>query len=214
VKIISGFGGNNAAIYCRLCHDTQTPPPLPHYAVEHRVLITPHSAVVDGTPYETQATGNAMLTQLYKRYIGAYPRYYKMDRLSQLGFVAAEMLLSRSQPQQPGSNSRAIMLFNHTASAWADTEYAKTIDTSQGYYPSPALFLYTLPNMVCGEIAIRHAYKAETDFYIVEHKELATMQRLIQAAFLDSSLQSMVAGWVDYQDENNFEADVKLIIKT
>ena len=37
------------------------------------------------------------LTDLYRRYVGDYPKFFKMDGLSKLGFVATEMLLKENQ---------------------------------------------------------------------------------------------------------------------
>ena len=42
--------------------------------------------------------------------------------------------------------------------------FQETIQHADSYYPSPALFVYTLPNIVTGEIAIRNKYYGETSF--------------------------------------------------
>ena len=166
-----------------------------------------------------------MLTEIYKRYIGSYPKFYKMDRLSQLGFVASELLLN-AEGQNNGitelrnneitarrnyGETRAVVLFNHTSSLWADHEYARSIAVGEDYFPSPSLFVYTLPNIVCGEIAVRNGYHAETSFYILPHKDEDMMQQVLTSTFLDHSLQSIVAGWIDDEDGSHFEAEFKLI---
>ena len=220
VKIISGFGGCNAAVRMEgvrregekyevrgtRCENSK-------FKVPHSVKITPHGVIVDGKQLEVDAEADNLLTEIYKRYIGSYPKFYKMDRLSQLGFVASELLLSKETRRQGDkeTSSRAVVLFNHTSSLWADHEYAKSIAVGEDYFPSPSLFVYTLPNIVCGEIAVRNGYHAETSFYILPRKDEDMMHQVLTSTFQDHSLQSIVAGWIDYEDGSRFEAEFKLI---
>ena len=129
----------------------------------HKIEITPMSVVLDGAPIVVSEQGEKMLVELYRRYVGDYPKFFKMDTLSRLGFIAAELLLKEEQVD-------AVILANRSASIKNDTDYLATI-SDDNYYPSPALFVYTLPNIVTGEIAIRHHINGETAFYILENAE-------------------------------------------
>lgn len=214
VKVISGFGGCNAAIYCRNDRNEKSGSNEcigEVYDVEHRVQITPHNINVDGKPLDMESSGSKMLTEAYKRFIDSYPKYYKMDRLSQLGLVATELLLSQESPRRKQCVDRAVVLFNHSSSQWVDHEYEKSIVVGEDYFPSPSLFVYTLPNIVCGEIAIRNGYRAETSFYILGCKDETMMNDILRSTFSDRTLKSAVTGWIDYQDDDTFEADIKLI---
>ena len=196
VKVISGFGGCNAAVYCAL----NAPSPSQQYtantySVEHHVRITPPSD----------------LTEIYKQQIGNYPKFYKMDKLSQLGFIASELLLKQESPRKEQCADRAVVLFNHSSSVWVDREYAKSITVGDDYFPSPSLFVYTLPNIVCGEIAVRNGYHAETAFYILPNKDEDMMRQILASTFLDETIQSILTGWIDYEDDQHFEAELKLI---
>ena len=214
VKVISGFGGCNAALYC-----TNTPPtPSPTENVTpttlrimHSVEITPSRVTIDGRECPIEGEGADILTWIYKNHIGSYPKFYKMDRLSQLGFVASELLLAQEDPRKGPCTDRAVVLFNHSSSVCADRAFAQTIVPGEDYYPSPSLFVGTLPNIVCGEIAIRHGYHSETSFYIMSEKDESMINKVIQSTFLDKTVHSMVTGWVDYQDDENFEAKVMII---
>ena len=136
-----------------------------------------------------------------------------MDRLCQLGFIASELLLQQENPRKEQCADRAVVLFNHSSSVWVDREYERTIEVGEDYFPSPSLFVYTLPNIVCGEIALRNGYHSETSFYILNTKDEELMHNVLASTFNDQSLQSIIAGWLDYKDEGNFEADFKLITK-
>ena len=159
--------------------------------------------------------GNAQLTELYRTHIGDWPKFYKMDTLSKAGFVATELLLKKVSECRCGSEefirSRAIVLFGSTASLCADRNYQETIQDRDNYYPSPALFVYTLPNIVTGEIAIRNHWRGETSFYVLEGPDAAQMAFHLSCAFQDADTESILAGWVDSRMNDDFQVFVTLI---
>ena len=133
--------------------------------------------------------GNAQLTGLYRSQIGDWPKFFKMDTLSKAGFVASELLLKkvgeRRLEGEEYTHNRAIVLFGSTASLCADRNYQETIQDRDNYYPSPALFVYTLPNIVTGEIAIRNHWRGETSFYVLEAPDAAQMAFHLACTFDD-----------------------------
>ena len=153
-----------------------------------------------------------MLTRIYKQSVGNYPKYYKMDMLSRLGFIASEMLLTAEGKERFTENEqRAVILFNHSSSIHADTSYLETIKDTDNYFPSPSLFVYTLPNIVTGEIAIRNQYHGETSFYILPEKDETVISQIQHAAFRDPMTHSMITGWLDYEDDAHFVADMYIL---
>lgn len=159
--------------------------------------------------------GNAQLTELYRTHIGDWPKFYKMDTLSKAGFVATELLLKKVGERRCDSEeyirSRAIVLFGSTASLCADRNYQETIQDRDNYYPSPALFVYTLPNIVTGEIAIRNHWRGETSFYVLEEPDASQMSFHLACAFQDGDTESILAGWVDSRMNEDFQVFVTLI---
>ena len=73
------------------------------------------------------------------------------------------------------------------------------------------MFVYTLPNIVTGEIAIRNHYHGETSLYILASKDTPCMQHIITSTFLDKATTSIITGWIDYMDDKNFIAELALI---
>lgn len=208
VKVISGFGGCNAALLVAANHiSLHTPQSTLHDKIH--VLITPERVCVDGRDIAFTGTGKAMLTDLYKRYVGDYPKFYKMDRLSQLGFIASELLLqAEGRERFKDCDDRAIILFNHASSIMADRQYLSSIETPGQFFPSPSLFVYTLPNIVAGELAIRNHYHGETTFCILPERQDEVMRRVLQACCQDETTRSILGGWVDYQDDAHYVADL------
>ena len=90
-------------------------------------------------------------------------------------------------------------------------DYLKTITSADNYYPSPSLFVYTLPNIVTGEIAIRHKFYGETCFYILENKE--QLFELANNQVQLTKLSAALIGWVECENENKYYANIKLLWK-
>ena len=163
---------------------------------------------------------HSLLTTLYKQMIGNYPKFYKMDGLSRLGFVASEILLNaekgdtdverREEEGERLLEERAIIFFNHSSSIASDRNYKESINDKDNYFPSPSIFVYTLPNIVTGEIAIRNHFHGETSFFILPDKDERMMEEILQASCRDDQSKSFLTGWIDYEDERHFEADLKI----
>ena len=71
-----------------------------------------------------------------------------------------------------------------------------------------------MPNIVTGEIAIRNKYYGETSFMVLPENDSQIMARELQNAFLDPMTTSVLGGWLDCTDENQFEAQLFLIYKS
>ena len=213
IKMISGFGGCNAAVLvtkdAEPVHECK---PSPRLVVKHHVRITPTQVLVDGNEIAFEGEGKSMLTNIYKRRINNYPKFYKMDSLSRLGFVASELLLeAEGRHPDATSSDRAVVLFNHSSSVQADKAFQASIQDPADYFPSPAAFVYTLPNIVAGEISIRNHYQGETSFYVLPAKDERLMEQIINATFGDEHTRSVLGGWLDYKDDARFEADLFIV---
>ena len=231
VKMLSGFGGCNAALLFeeggmrneerdylvgkKLKLEYSPSSFLLPRSSSHSVLIRPDAVEVDGRHLPIDAFGKELLTALYRQYVGDYPKYYKMDPLSRLGFIASELLLQAEGAERfVACDDRAVIFFNHSSSVCADRQYIETIADPDNCFPSPSVFVYTLPNIVTGEIAIRNGYHGETSFYILPRQDDRLMQQILQASCLDSTTQSILCGWLDYEDDAHFVADLRILNKS
>ena len=228
IKMLSGFGGSNAAVWfdkdsaadttqesTALSSDPASENVQAKVACLHQVEITPKSVVVDGHTLACEATGKALLTDLYKRAVGDYPRFYKMDLLSRLGFLTAELLLKADEDNDKTEISEcAAVLFGHHGSVVADRNYLRTIATPEDFYPSPERFIYTLPNIVIGEIAIRHQLHAETTFIYLPRYNESELQHLIQVYAERLPSKYLLTGWMDAEDDENYFAKMQLLRRT
>ncbi|MDR0844066.1 MAG: hypothetical protein LBN71_02510 [Tannerella sp.] len=138
----------------------------------------------------------AFLTDLYNRLGIDYRKFFKMDVLSKQGFLAAELLMNGFEREQPKEDT-AIILFNRTGSLNADEAYQLTIPADGDYFPSPAVFVYTLPNIVTGEIAIRNRIHGETVFYVLPQPQGQPMEAIIRETMLSAGMKYALAGWLE-----------------
>ena len=245
LKMISGFGGcNAAALYRRVREgkERETAPGLkeaahleaahlmgeavPSLKELHRVHILPDGVTLDGKPLPIQSQGAGLLSEIYRNYVGDYPKYHKMDALSRLAFLATELLLS--QGDVPQDSGRATILFNRTSSVVADRCHLGSIAKPGEFYPSPSVFLGTLPNIATGEIAIRHGYTGETSLYITDFRDEALMKKVVSSSFSQGGFRSLICGFVDCEfvdggfvnrefvdgdRGDRFEADLKILVR-
>lgn len=211
IKLISGFGGCNGAV----AFSKSSQYTCPKYNKKTlytlaSVKITQDSLVVDGVTQDISNTGKSLLTEIYKTYVSDYPKFYKMDILSKLAFLAAE-LVCKKQTTKYHEYEQAVVLFNSSSSVVADRKHIETFNNENGFYPSPSVFLYTLPNIATAEIAIRHKLKGETTLYILDEYNEHTINAIVESTFTQSAVKSMITGWVDCSSEDVFEADIKLV---
>jgi hypothetical protein len=161
--------------------------------------------VVDYSDF-TQANATDFLKSAYKHYQLNYPKFYKMDSLCKLAFVNSELLLRSSKIiEKYKSEDIAIVIANSASSLEIDTEHQTTISDKNNYFPSPAVFVYTLPNILIGEIAIRNSIKGENTFFIFDKFDADFMSSYINSLLNTNKAQCCIVGWVDFY-ENKYES--------
>jgi hypothetical protein len=123
-----------------------------------------------------------------------YPRFYKMDNLSKLGWLAAEILLKESfHAGKYPVEEIGVVLANANASLDTDLKYFDTVKE----FPSPSLFVYTLPNIMIGEICIRGGFKGENAFFISDRFDADFTVQYVRHLLDKDILQVCICGWVD-----------------
>lgn len=140
----------------------------------------------------------AFATAVYEQLKIDYPKFYKMDNLSKFGFLASELVLANSEVKD--AYRTAVILSNSAGSLDTDTQYQQ----ASAKAPSPAVFVYTLPNIVAGEICIRHGIKGESNFFVIPEYDPDFLSSYLRA-LMAGTIETIVSGWVEVLDG---EADV------
>lgn len=150
----------------------------------------------------------------YKSENTKYPKFFKMDNLSKLAFMAADVLLKNESLNTEGENNIAIVFSNKSSSLDTDRKHQESIQNKETYYPSPAVFVYTLPNICIGEISIKYKLYSENSFFIFDNFNADHLFAYSNSLFSDNKAESVLCGWVEFDDENNYEAFLYLVSKT
>ncbi|MCW3467534.1 hypothetical protein [Chitinophaga nivalis] len=172
-------------------------------------IIRNHRVYLNGTlQWEAdQALGlSEFLRAGYDRFSGQYPKFHKMDALSKLGWLAAEVLLQSTDVHTLPPETVGLVLSNRSASLDTDVRYYATVKD----IASPALFVYTLPNIVMGEICIRHGFKGENTFFVSDTFDAGLMSEYPATLLAVTPLQACICGWVEVM-EQQYEAAVFLV---
>ena len=102
-----------------------------------------------------------------------------------------------------------MVCFNCAASLDDDRAYQDTIQGTENYFPSPSVFVYTLANIVAGEMAIKYKLRGETSFYISQHFDKEKLKKAVSDVFAQTKATHLLAGWVDY---DNGHCDVQMAV--
>ena len=174
-----------------------------NFDIESYCRITNEKVVVNSKLLMQKGEPGDWLADIYHQIGMQYPKFFKMDRLCKVGTLAAELVLKdKTFDRETVKADWAVILMHSASSLDDDRQYQETIRDRENYYPSPSIFVYTLANIVTGEIAIRHKIGGESSFYVFEHFDGARMDELAARAFDDNpELNTLLCGWVDYDTD-------------
>jgi hypothetical protein len=135
------------------------------------------------------------------RHLGlSYPKFFKMDELSRLAFLGSEMVLIRSGLERLADDEVALLFANRTSSLMTDGQFQSTLE---GGIPSPALFVYTLPNIGMGEVCIRHKLYGENNFLVMEDFDSQQLIQHVRTLLHQGVSKSVLLAWVETDGEHH-----------
>jgi hypothetical protein len=160
------------------------------YVIIRNGNILRNEKIVFTSPHE----GSEFLREAYEDGLKInYPRFYKMDELGKSGIIAADELLKEFDFKKYLPEEIGIVLSNKNASIEADIHYFETIQN----FPSPALFVYTLPNIVIGEISIRYNFKGENAFFVSDRFDVEWIYFYVNDLIQHQKIKTCVCGWIE-----------------
>lgn len=143
--------------------------------------------------------------EAYKSSALNYPKFHKMDNLSKLAFLAAEMILKDND-----HSKTALVFANKSSSLDTDLKYQESINSQENYFPSPAIFVYTLPNICVGEISIKHKMQTENAFFVLDEFDEEFLNNYAEQILQSGKAEKVLCGWVELYKEN-YKAFVYLL---
>jgi len=167
--------------------------------------ITPPALLLNGSiVIQNEALNPAeFLKSSYRSLNIQYPKFFKMDNLCKLAFLSAEILLKDiNLLSKYPSEEIGMIILNSSSSLETDEKHQESISDRGNYFPSPSVFVYTLPNIIFGEIAIRHKIKGENAVFISEEPDSQLLFNLVSELFSRKRVSCCIAGWIEaYHDK-------------
>ncbi len=150
------------------------------------VAITRHPEVPFGT----------FIRERYRALADPNMKFSKMDDLCKLAYVASCELLTGRRPDCPAERI-GVVLANRSASLDSDMRHQAVIDADDGSGASPAVFVYTLPNIMLGQIAIKHGLKGESTFFAFPDKNRNFIRKYAEGLIAQGRMDAVVWGWCE-----------------
>jgi len=218
IKTASGFGGCNAAIALSMPtgysqENTVSSPEQSTLTLKtSKTIIIENNRIVKDNDIIFQSEEKELSTfirQAYKNVGGVNLKFYQSSDLCKLGSVAALYLLE-GVSFEPGE--MGIIMANAHSSLLTDTAHQHIIDTSGDMAASPAIFVYTLPNVVTGQICINHKIQGENTFFINKTCNLDELEDYASLVMKYTGLEYCIIGWCEVlRDE--YRAELRLLEK-
>ncbi|HTE32066.1 MAG TPA: hypothetical protein VK666_16910 [Chryseolinea sp.] len=167
-----------------------------HCRIQHNTLLSQGKVIFQ----DRSASLDSFLNSAIRALGMGYPKYYKTDPMCKLGLLGAEMLFKSFNPvTHYGAESVGLVLSNTHASLDTDLRYFETMRTMA----SPALFVYTLTNIVMGEICIRYGIKGENAFFVLPAFEPELLAGYIDTMMALEKNKACLAGWIDVMGDHH-----------
>lgn len=200
-KIMSGFGGSNAGVAFERIADIDTRLGNPKgYSFAYKVVA--EAEIRD-------SADNRNVNELYKKvFKSPYPKFHKMDSVCKSALLAVEKL-DLPASSEPNENID-IIAFTATGCLETDLKYTSTLQPDN-FFPSPAIFVYTLPNILCGETAIRHKIMGESSLYAVKDESDPDMESITRVWAAKNPGRKLIRIFADAVSPEKFRAKAQLI---
>lgn len=147
----------------------------------------------------TNIEEDVTLKNHYKYIAIDYPKFYKMDNLSKLSFIGWNLLKKELALTNYKDDEIHLIFANQTASTDTDLKFVESYENGN---PSPSLFVYTLPNILTGELAIFEKWFGENCFFISESFNSELFEEQIKFA-LDKGAKACLVGWIEKSGNKN-----------
>jgi hypothetical protein len=131
---------------------------------------------------------------LYRTLELDYPKFHKMDALSKMSMLAVTYLKKKVDFTQFGEDGLSLIFANSSSSSATDKKFVSSY-TESGI-PSPSLFVYTLPNILTGELSIHNKWYGENVFFITKIFSPELYLEQIDLYF-SKGAKACLCGWVE-----------------
>ena len=212
LKTASGFGGTNAAVTLESggSGDGEVGGLVDIAVRECREVVIGDGGVnVDGEVVfaDENADYHVFIRDAFKAGGGQNMKFYKMDDFCKLAYVATDRLLDGIVF---GEEECRMVLSGRYGCLDTDMKHQQIIDSEGDAGASPAVFVYTLPNVAAGEVSIRHHIKGENTWFWSDDKQMRDIRQYAGMMMAAQDLKYCIIGYFDCI-AGKYEAVFKLL---
>jgi len=188
IKTASGFGGCNASVVYALESVSEEPSTIQERGWK----------LIDSYSLKGDKDFGSIIRECNKELNNKSMKFFKMDDLSKLGSTGASFLI-RNNPwlDDVPSNCKGLFMANFSSSLNTDIKHQRIIEIDGDSMASPAVFVYTLPNIVLGEICIEHKFQGENTFFILPEEKKDNAIDMLLGFAGHSNLNVVIIGWCE-----------------
>lgn len=128
-----------------------------------------------------------------------YPKFYKMDSLAKMAFLSLQLMEKEFSLSEQETSDVALIFANSSSSITTDLKFIDSYTEKRN--PSPSLFVYTLPNILTGELSIFKKWYGENIFFIDEKFNAEFFIDQINF-YLRKGSSACLCGWVNSTNES------------
>jgi len=163
------------------------------------ILFNKLGTSVKITQSSIENDSNSFLKAMYYKLGLDYPKFFKMDNLCKLGIIGAELLVRKNKDLFSRKDRVGIILQNKSSSLDSDIKHQEGIENNT---VSPAVFVYTLPNIVIGEISIKHKWKSEGVFFVDKEVNYKLLSQYSNILLKEKRTELNILGWIEMLKNN------------
>jgi hypothetical protein len=180
--------------------------------INHALYFTHGKVRINGeTIFEQEKNENyiALSKRIFNSLDKPYPKFHKMDRISKLAYLSGDLLMNQISLDSYNSENIALIFSNSSATIETDIKFQHSISE----IPSPAIFVYTLPNIMVGELCIRFGLKGENLFFVEPQFNPRLLTEQAHLLFANSQIELCILAWVDFYSPEDYSCFMCLVSK-
>ncbi len=168
-----------------------------HLVTHRTVEISGGKISVDGNTVFASETSDfqTFIREAFKSRGESNLKFYKMDDFCKLGYVASAWAFDGLEY---GEEECGLILSGNYGCLDTDIRHQEIIDAEGDSSASPAVFVYTLPNVVAGEISIRHHIKGENTWFWSDDSTMSDLRKYAGLAVKSQNLKYCAIGHFDF----------------
>jgi len=98
--------------------------------------------------------------------------------------------------------SVALVFANSSSCIDIDKKHQASLVNPEGFFPSPANFVYTLPNISIGEVSIKYNIKTESAFFVFDSYDYSFLESYAAIILEQNRATRVLIAWIEVNGDD------------